>query len=459
MMTLHEIAHALNSPYVGDAVQIEGIGTDTRKPLTGVLYVALRGENFDGHDFVPAAIEQGAVAALVQRGVPCGAPSGFPLIEVDDTRLALGTLAAWWRKKFDIPLIGITGSNGKTSVKEMCAAILRTWMQDQKLDSELSVLATQGNLNNDIGLPLMLLRLRQSHRAAVFEMGMNHPGEIAYLTKIAEPTVALVNNAQRAHLEGMGDLMLVAQEKCDIYTGLRPEGVAIVNADDPHAVFLKERAAGHKVLSFGLHSAADVRATCTPSATGHHISLHIAGQIAEFDLQIPGVHNVQNALAAASAAFAVGVPVESIVRGLSQFKGVKGRLQRRETASGAVLFDDSYNANPDSVRAGIDVLANMPGKKILVLGDMAEIGDMSAQCHDEIGGYAKSQGIDCLLALGESSAIAVHNFGSGAEHFRKIEELVSALKKLLDKNSVVLVKGSRFMKMERVCDALALDKQ
>lgn len=451
MMQLQAVAQAVDGSLVGDDQAVHGISTDTRQPMPGALFVALRGERFDGHDFLQQAAEQGAVAALVDHQAQ-QLPAGLSLVRVADTRLALGHLGAWWRSQFQVPVIGVTGSNGKTTVKEMCAAIMRARHGEQ------AVVATEGNLNNDIGLPQMLLRMQAQHRAAVFEMGMNHPGEIAYLANLAKPTVAIVNNAQRAHLEGMGELDAVAREKGCIYGALGTDGVAVVNADDPHAHYWRGLNATRRVVSFGLDHPADVSASVTPRAYGSEIRLSADGQSRTFVLHMPGLHNVRNALAATAATLAAGASLDDVVTALSAFSGPKRRLQMRVALKGAVMLDDTYNANPDSVRAGIDVLTAAPGRTILVLGDMGEIGDMAAQCHDEIGGYAKSQGVDYLLGLGEHAAVAVANFGAGGEHFTRAEDLIRALEKLLAPDVVVLVKGSRFMKMERIADAIAEER-
>ncbi|MFT3734010.1 MAG: UDP-N-acetylmuramoyl-tripeptide--D-alanyl-D-alanine ligase [Rhodocyclaceae bacterium] len=455
MLALSEAAQACGGVLTGSDVTFTSVGTDTRADLSGGLYVALRGERFDGNAFLAEAKKAGAIAGLVDRRGVYNIPPDFPLIGVEDTRLALGTLAAYWRNRFRIPVIGVTGSNGKTSVKEMCAAILSAWAQSRGLAPQAAVLATQGNLNNDIGLPLMMLRMRESHIAAVLEMGMNHPGEIAYLTGLARPTVALVNNAQRAHLEGMGEVMGVAREKGQIYSSLGTDGVAVVNADDPHADYWRSLNDGRQIVSFGLGAQADVSASHSMMAFGNKVHMTALGEVRDFVLNVPGIHNVRNAMAAAAATLAAGIPLDVVVSGLAQYSGTKGRLEVKRTAEGAVVLDDTYNANPDSVRAGIDVLAATPGRKLLVLGDMGEIGDTSAQCHDEIGGYAKSQGVDRLLALGEYSAVAVRNFGAGGEHFETVEDLVAALRPMLGDDVVVLVKGSRFMKMERVVQLIA----
>ncbi len=450
MMTLSAAAAALDGRLVGTDAAFDAVATDSRAIRTGDLFVALRGERFDGHDFVGAVAADGAVGAVVANDAAAAlADAGLPLIAVADTRLALGRLAAHWRAGFALPLIAVTGSNGKTTTKEMIASILAAAYGD-------AVLATQGNFNNDIGLPLTLLRLNAGHRAAIVEMGMNRPGEIDYLTHLARPTVAVITNAQRAHLQGMGSLDAIALEKGTIYGGLADDGVAVVNMDDPHAALWRAKNAGRRIVGFGLDPAAEVHGRVR--LHGLDTELHFITPLGEaaVDLALPGLHNARNALAAVAAAYAAGVPLAAIERGLAAFRGVKGRLQRRAGANGAVVLDDSYNANPDSMRAGIDVLASTIGRKVLVLGDMGEIGEASAQYHDEIGGYAKSAGIDALYALGEASAVAVRNFGAGAGHYKKVEDLIEALKPELTANTTVLVKGSRFMRMERVVDAIAL---
>ena len=457
MMTLAE-ALALLAPRGAHAsgtgegeARLSAVGTDSRNIVAGQLFVALRGERFDGHDYIDAALAAGAAAVMVDARWDAAHPvSSATRIIVDDTRLALGTLAAGWRARFDIPLIGVTGSNGKTTVKEMCAAILRVWF-----GRDDAVLATQGNFNNDIGLPLTLLGLRAHHKAAVIEMGMNHPGEIAYLTGLAGPTVALVNNAQRAHLEGMGSLAEVAREKGCIYEGLGDAGVAVVNADDVHAAEWLERNAQRATVSFGIERPATLHGTCAQHGLGSTLRFESPWGQGECELRAPGVHNVRNALAAAAACLAAGVPTEAVTAGLAGFGGAHGRLEQRAGPKGSLILDDSYNANPDSVRAGIDVLALMSGPTFLVLGDMGEVGETSAQAHDEVGGYAKSKGVDALYTLGTMSEVAARNFGEGGRHFGSLETLVAALVPRLESGTTVLVKGSRFMRMERVSNALA----
>ena len=449
MMKLSLAAEMLGATLHGDDAELMAVSTDSRAIAAGDLFIALRGERFDAHEFVPQVASAGAAGAIVAVDAVEGLQGcGLPLIAVPDTRLALGALAAAWRARHDLPLIAVTGSNGKTTTKDMIACILQAAFGD-------AVLATQGNLNNDIGLPLTLLKLRAHHKAAIVEMGMNHPGEIGYLTRIARPTVALVTNAQRAHLEGMGSLEAVAREKGSIYDGLGSDGVALVNADDPQAGLWRSMNAGRRVVSFGLDAAADVHGTVRLHGLENELQFTTPAGAGAADLALPGLHNARNALAAIAATFAAGVPVAAIDRGIRAFRGVKGRLQRRAGLNGAVALDDTYNANPDSMRAGIDVLAATIGRKVLVLGDMGEIGEAAGQYHDEIGGYAKSAGVDVLFALGDASAIAARNFGDGARHFRKIDELIEALRPELTAGTTVLVKGSRFMRMERVADAIA----
>lgn len=454
MMNLNEIGNALNARVSGEAI-ISSVGTDSRRIRPGQLFVALRGENFDGHDYVLKAVEEGAIAALVDaQWASAHADVQVPLVVVADTRTALGALAAHWRARFAIPLIGVTGSNGKTTVKEMCAAIMAAQSRRDGGDAD-AVLSTTGNLNNDIGLPLTLLELRDTHSCAVIEMGMNRPGEIALLASIARPTVAIVTNAQRAHLQGLGTLVDIAREKGAIYAGLPDDGVAIINADDSHADYWRTLNTGRRIVTFGLTQPADVSGRCELHGLGARLTLISPEGCADIALAVPGEHNVRNALGAVAACLAAGASLDAVVDGLSAFAGTRGRLQSGPGVNGATVVDDSYNANPDSVRAAIDVLASTPGRKILVLGDMGEIGRTSAQVHDEIGGYAKSKGVDALFALGEMSAVAARNFGEGGHHYRTADALVSAVRRQLDDETVVLVKGSRFMRMERVADALS----
>ncbi len=454
MMDLFEAAQATGGTASAEGHAFVGVSTDSRSIAVGELFVALRGERFDGHDYVRDVLAHGAAAAMVDHAWAADLGRGLPLLHVADTRLALGSLAGHWRRQFDLPLIGITGSNGKTTVKEMCAAILREHERRDELEPVESVLATSGNLNNDIGLPLMLLRLSAGHRAAVIEMGMNHSGEIAYLTRLARPTVALVNNAQRAHLAGLGTLTDVARAKGEIFQGLADDGVAVINVDDPHADVWRELAGARTVVGFGLDQPAEVTALARPRGFASEIVLRTPRGTVEFELPTPGMHNVRNALAAAAATLAAGVSLGTVAEALSRYAGIPGRLRRRAGLNGALVIDDTYNANPDSMRAALDVLANVPGRRIFVMGDMGEVGAAAGQYHDEVGGYAKSHGIERLLALGELSVAAVHNFGGGGQHFAQPGELAAVLTAELGPDVTVLVKGSRFMRMEQVVDAI-----
>ncbi len=439
---------AMGGRLFGENIAFSGVSTDSRQIGSGELFFALRGEHFDGHEFIALAKTRGAVAAVVALDAAAGLMAlELPLIAVADTRLALGALAADWRGRFSPRLIAVTGSNGKTTTKEMIASILRAEFGE-------AVLSTQGNLNNDIGLPMTLLQLNAAHRAVVVEMGMNHPGEIAYLAGLARPNVALVTNVQRAHLAGMGSLEAIATEKGSLYESLEEAGVAVFDASDEWSNLWQRQSAGRRTLTFALELPADVRGHCVLHGLENRLSIAHSGEQIEVALALPGLHNARNALAAAAAALAAGVSLTAVGAGLTSFRGVKGRLQKRAGLNGATLLDDTYNANPDSVRAGIDVLAATVGKKILVLGDMGELGWMSGQFHDEIGGYAKSQGVDRLFTLGDSSQLATHNFAAGGRHFKKLDDLIRALIPELTAEATVLIKGSRFMRMERVVEAI-----
>ncbi len=453
MMQLSQIAPVLHGRLVGGDAQCSAVSTDTRSIQPGDLFIALKGERFDGAQFVAQAAEAGAVAAIVNEGsqlhgVTC------PVLYVADTRLALGALAAWWRRRFDLSLVAITGSNGKTTVKEMLAAILRA-----HAGGEERVLATRGNFNNDIGMPLTLLKLCESHRYAVIEMGMNHAGEIDYLTRIAQPDAALVNNASGAHLQGLGSVEGVARAKGEIFAGLPAQGTAVINADDAHAALWRTLAGRHRVYDFALTHDAAVKGDWQAQGYGGLLRAHTPAGELQVLLHVPGEHNARNALAAATAALALHVPLATIAQALAAFGGVAGRLQRKPAVHGATLIDDTYNANPASMRAALEVLAQAPGKRIFVLGDMGELGENAAQFHREIGIAARELGIDRLFALGELSALAVGEFGTGARHFSGIEDLQKELEQGLDAQTTVLVKGSRFMRMERVVQACAAPQE
>jgi UDP-N-acetylmuramoyl-tripeptide--D-alanyl-D-alanine ligase len=443
MLSLDDVAIATNGALQGSRVAISGVTTDSRRISAGDLFVALTGERFDGHEFVAEAIRRGAAAALVSRRVQGDLP--IPQVLVDDTRLALGRLAASWRARFAMPLVALTGSNGKTTVKEMIAAILAAYC-----GSRDPVLATEGNLNNDIGMPLTLLRLRDSHRYAVIEMGMNHAGEIDYLTRIAKPDVALVNNAHRAHVGLLGDVAAVARAKGEIYAGLDDTGIALVNADDAFAEYWKGLNTGRRVVTFGLTPSADVHA----SVEGGQARFVTPVDAFALTLQVAGEHNLLNAVAACAAAHALEIPPHAIQAGLAGFAGVPGRLQRREGAHGLTIIDDTYNANPESMKAAIAVLAREPGRRVFAMGDMGELGDDAPAMHAEVGTYARTLGIDRLLAVGPDSAHAVKAFGAEGRHFPTVEALLEDAARERAP-ATILVKGSRFMRMERVADALA----
>ena len=420
---------------------LSGVSTDSRSVNAGELFIALNGLTFDGHAFVAAAAQRGAAAALVSRLV---AEVSIPQILVADTRLALGRLAQGWRRRFAIPVLALTGSNGKTTVKEMLRAILSA-----HLGNPDAVLATEGNLNNDIGVPQMMLRLNAKHQLAIFELGMNHLGEIAYLTSIVEPDVALVIMAGTAHIGELGSREAIALAKGEIYTALKADGVAVVNMHDRFGVYWKGLAADRQVIGFGVSAEDEVRGKFDPESAG---ALTIAWQDHEIKVQLAvlGNHNQRNALAAAAGACALGVPMAAIKAGLEAFHGVAGRLQSYRGHNSATIIDDTYNANPDSVKAAIAVLAKLSSPRILVLGDMGELGDNAAAMHANVGTIARDAGIDSFCATGDLMREAVRAFGKGAEHFQEIDLLVNAIKPRLAANTHVLVKGSRFMKMERV---------
>ena len=438
--TLAQLVAAIpGARLVGADVAFGGVSTDSRKVDAGALFVALRGESFDAHDFLDQVAARD-VAGVVVSTLPDGWT--LPAIVVPDTLVALGRIAHAWRTGFTLPVIGVTGSNGKTTVKEMIASILAAAVGEE------ARLATQGNLNNEIGVPLTLFRLTASHRAAVVELGMNHPGEIACLAAIAAPTVALVNNAQREHQEFMHTVEAVARENGAVLQALAPNGVAVFPGDDQYTDLWRGLAACD-VITFGLSDACDVRADYTSNGFGSDLQVSARGAQFPIKLAAAGEHNVRNALAAIACAVGAGIDQHAIVRGLEAFAPVGGRLQRKQAASGATVIDDTYNANPDSMRAAIDVLAAYPAPRILVVGDMGEVGAQGKEFHEEIGAYAKTRGIDTVLATGE---LARHLAASGAQHYEQFDELLAALDKKLGSNTdaTVLVKGSRFMKMERV---------
>ena len=453
MMTLHQAAAALQAPLPAQDALFARVTTDSRAILPGDLFVALAGERFDGHEFAAAALEQGAAGVLLSRDLGLARQIVTP-----DSKAALGQLAKHWRSQFTLPLIAVTGSNGKTTVKQMIACILAAHVKQSQKETEEAAFATQGNLNNDIGLPLTLLRLRDSHRIGVVELGMNHPGEIAMLADIARPTVALVNNAQREHQEFMKTVADVAAENGAVFNYLAERGVAVINADDTFAGFwrnlVRSGNPNREIVDFGVRISADISANYELALYGSHIELMTPVGNAEVALRIPGVHNILNACAAAAAAVAAGVRIDAIEAGLNAFVPYSGRLQKKVATSGAVVIDDSYNANPDSVRAAIDVLANVAGRRMLVLGRMGEVGEDGPKFHHEVGAYAKERGIDALLAFGPETAPAVEGFGLHGVRFDDIDSINSKASEFAVPGATLLVKGSRSARMERVVAAL-----
>ncbi|MCC6196202.1 MAG: UDP-N-acetylmuramoyl-tripeptide--D-alanyl-D-alanine ligase [Burkholderiales bacterium] len=448
MMDTATAARVVAGRAMGGNVPFLRVTTDSRELAAGDLFVALRGERFDGHDFVHDALAQGAAAALVADDRAASLIGA--LISVPDPLLALGQLAAHWRAQFDLPLALIVGSNGKTTVKEMLAGILRAQ------HGEPGVLATAGNLNNAIGLPLTLLRLRQEHRAAAIELGMNHRGETKALAAIAQPTLAVVNNAQREHQEFMRGVEEVAAEHADAVLALRGGGTAVINADDAQAEAWRAAAAqvGARVVTFGFAAGAQVTGSVRLHGDGTSLALNTPEGHAHVALAVPGLHMARNALAAAAAALAAGASIAAVKRGLSAFRPVKGRLVAVNAGGGALVLDDTYNANPDSMRAAIDVLAASPGTRCLVMGDMGEVGEQGPAFHREIGEYARERGIARLYTLGNQAREACAAFGGGATHFDGVDALVAALARDAGSGVTLLVKGSRFRRMERVVNAL-----
>jgi UDP-N-acetylmuramoyl-tripeptide--D-alanyl-D-alanine ligase len=445
--TLLDAAQAVGGQLLGEDARYGAVSTDSRTLVPGALFVGLRGPNFDGAAFAAAAAERGAVGAVVDREQPLA----LPQIVVPDTLAALQQLAAGWRNEFNIPLVAVAGSNGKTTAKEMTAAIL-TRMG--------ACLATQGNLNNHIGVPLTLMRLESAHRSAVVEMGANRIGDVAELVKLARPTVGLITNAGAEHLEGFGDLDGVAKGEGEMVACLENSATGIINADDTYADYWRGVASAGRVLTFGVRAAdADFKADNAVQAIEK-------GEFAtRFDLVCPlgersillkagGAHNILNALAAAAAASAAGATLDEIEAGLADFRPVSGRLQLKAGLRDSWIIDDSYNANPSSVRAGLEVLRELSGATWLVLADMAELGEHTADSHALMGSYARECGVTRLFAMGTQSSRAVETFGAGGEWFSDIDALIRRLQAELAPGVTVLVKGSRVNRLERVVRAL-----
>jgi UDP-N-acetylmuramoyl-tripeptide--D-alanyl-D-alanine ligase len=479
-MMLSDCAECVRGQLVGDDVEVSSVSIDTRAIKPGQLYIAIKGHNFDGNEFVEQAEQAGASAAIVHKGVT----SSIPHIVVDDTRLALAELAGAWRKKASVSVgrigsipiatlltsmdggnaddckeqsrppslavVGITGSNGKTTVKEMVAAILSV---------NGNTLLTQGNLNNDIGVPLTLLRLNEQHRYAVIEMGANHPGEIEYTSNYAQVDVAVITNVSAAHIEGFGSIDGVAKAKGEIIQTLKQDGVAVINRDDKYFDYWKSVAGTRKIISFGLDDSANVTAHTAKTevinnefaTTFDLVTEHGATTV---KLKLAGQHNVVNALAATAACLALGIDLNQIKQGLESVKPVTGRLQPLVSRLGNIVIDDTYNANPASLKAGLDVLVNCTGKPWLVLGAFGELGPESVKIHEKIGELIKAAGIVRLLAVGSDACNTVKVVGAGATFFETQSELIGVLKQELKGDEAILVKGSRAQHMENVVAAL-----
>jgi len=446
-MKISEAANSLRANYYGEDTRFFGCSCDSRKLHKGELFIALKGENFDGHDFIEDAQSQGACGVITEIDKPCD----LTRIVVEDSRHAMGTLAKCWRKEFDIPLVAITGSNGKTTVKEMLTAILRL---------KAPVLATKGNLNNEIGVPLTLFGLGNEHQYAVIEMGANHPGEIAWLSEISQPTVAVITQCAPAHLEGYGSIEGVAKAKAEIFDNLDPKGIAVINADDEHSELWRKKVTVLRQLSFGIKKPADVSAHSIHQSIKSgktHFVLSLPTEKLDIILPVLGQHNVMNALAAVACALSLNIDHSLIKKGLENFEPSQGRLQIIIGLRNSNIINDTYNANPASLNAALNVLSDFMGTRWLVLGDMGELGPEAVALHSEAGKMAKASGVDKVYAYGDLSKAAVTSFGGGARHFRDIDQLISTICDEINNDVTVLVKGSRAMQMERVVLALTRD--
>ncbi len=446
LMTLQQINDIVSGDLKGADITVNNISIDTRTLQRGNLYLAIKGENFDGNDFVKQAEKSGAAAALLSRNID----TQLPKIIVTDTRLALAKIAGALRKQMALPVCAITGSNGKTTVKEMVTAILSV---------NAKVLSTRGNFNNDIGVPLTLLRLENQHDFAVIEMGANHPGEIAYTGQFVRPDISIITNVGAAHLEGFGSIQGVAKAKSEIIQSLPPHGTAVLNADDPFFDFWQDVAGDRKIISFGFSETANITAseisnkiersqfvTTFNLKTGKHetpVSLHLAGK-----------HNVLNALAAASACLAMDISLEQILQGLSTIKPVSGRLEPLLSEKGNIIINDTYNANPSSLEVALNVLQNCPGEPWVILGAFGELGSDSKKIHADLGQLIKSRKVVRLLAVGSDAESTASTFGKGASFFSTQNELIQTLLSEITGNETLLIKGSRAQKMEKVTEAL-----
>ncbi len=439
-----ELIKPLEARHSGADAIFNTVTIDSRNIKSGDLFIAIKGPNFDGHDFINEVQKQGACGVLVEKEVH----TDLPVLKVADTRLALGRLGALRRAQLaDLPLIAVTGSCGKTTTKTMMAAILK---------QKGNTLATEGTLNNDYGVPLTLLKLQEQHDYAVIEMGANHFEEIAYLTQMAKPHVAVITNAGPVHLEGFGNVYGVAQAKGEIFRGLIPSGVAVLNADDAHFEYWQALVFERKKVTFGENAKADYRAADVCMNAEHKPEFRLCSPLGEIKITLPllGRHNVLNALAAAAATAELGASLKDIQQGLAQMEPVNKRLNEYQGRHGEMIIDDSYNANPAGMAAALSVLMQYPGKRIMVLGSMGELGDLSEDYHYALGQQIRDMGVDILLAVGDLALHTVNAFGTGATHFNDQNSLLAELKPLLSKDAVILVKGSRFMKMENIVQEL-----
>lgn len=444
MMNLHSVATLFNNPSPqAKNISFTGVSIDSRTIQTGNLFIAIRGERLDGHEYLEEAIKKGAAAAIVDHAIE----ASIPLIVVPNTTLALGTLAHAWRKQFHLPVVALTGSCGKTTTKAILANVF---------EQQGKTLATQGTLNNEIGAPLTLLQLNPSHKFAAIELGANHPGEIAYTAALTEPSVALITNIAPVHLEGFGSLEGVANAKSEIYAALSPQGTAILNQDDAFFPLFKKQNADRPHITFGLTNKSDVHANdIETTAEGFSkFTLHYRHETCTVILPLLGRHNVMNALAAAAAALALNISLAVVKAGLETVAPVNKRMNKYKTFNGAVLIDDTYNANPTAFLAAIDFLTQQEGKKILVTGDMGELGPQAAHYHEQLGHQAKDKGIDYLFAVGNLSAHTAKAFGEHGMHFAGKPALIAHLRQTVTPEHVVLVKGSRSAKMEEVVEGL-----
>ena len=443
-MSLSDAARELGTTLSGRDRWFEGLSTDSRSIKSDELYCALRGPTFNGHDYCGDAQRNGAAGALVEQAIN----ANLTTMTVVNTKLALGRLASAWRRKFNVPLVGVTGSNGKTTVREMITSILRV---------NHAVLATQGNLNNEIGVPQTLFLLNETHDYAVIEMGASHLGDVEYLSDLARPQIAVVTLCAPAHLEGFGSIELVARAKGEIYSGLSATGTAVINADDKFAQYWQGVAGERRVLRFGVTHCADVTArniAIRGIAKGVQFSLALPSGQCEIELPFDGLHNVSNALAAAAVAFALNIPIDSIKAGLETASKVAGRLCVLDGKHGERIIDDTYNANPASLAAAVDLLAAERGERWLVLGDMGELGHDTVQLHRDAGTMVRVAGIDRLYTFGNLAAEAGVSFGCKAKHYDEIDALIKDLISGSEHDATILVKGSRAMQMERVVRAL-----